>query len=74
MRLKAAAADRTTGRIASTASVISAVAIVIDGISSAELVIYNYLLFVYAPLHFPGSAARREGERKGGQQTKMDMG
>jgi hypothetical protein len=74
MRLKAAAAGWGAGRITSTAPVIPAVTIAIDGIGLAELVIHNHLLFIYAPLHFPGSPARREGERKRGQKTKMNMG
>lgn len=73
MRLKATSACWTTGRIISTASVIPAVAIAIDGITFAELVIHNHLVVVNAPLHFPGSAARREGERKSGQEAKMNV-
>jgi len=74
MRLKATAAGRTTGRITSTTSVIPAVTIAIDGIIFAELVIHNHLMVVNAPLHFPGSPARREGERKGGEEAKVNVG
>jgi hypothetical protein len=74
MGLKAAAAGRTTGRIIATASVIPTVPIAIDGVTLAELVIHNHLVFVDAPLHFPGIPARREGESKGSQETEMDVG
>jgi hypothetical protein len=74
MRLKAAAAGWGAGRITSTASVIPTVTVAVAPVTVAELVVHYHLVFVHAPLHFPGSPTRRQGERKGGQQTKMDVG